>query len=98
MFKAILLTLPEKYLTSEKNEKKVVKHLLLLSSLLACFAVDVMTPLLANEEQVQDADTTIVAGCAFLGSVEGGSFWGEVYLLNMGGILQRKMQEEMRQN
>lgn len=57
-------------------KKKVVKHLLLLSSLLGCFAFEVMTPILANEEQVQDADTATVAGCAFLGSVEGGSFWG----------------------
>lgn len=64
------------HFTKKMMKEKVVRHLWLLPNIFICLALDVMTPVLANEEQVQDADPTIVAGCAFLGSVEGGSFWG----------------------
>jgi hypothetical protein len=60
-------------------KEKGFRDLLLLPSLLTCFVLSMTTPILAGDEQVQDADNTMVAGCAFLGTVEGGSNWGGLF-------------------
>lgn len=56
-------------------KQKVVRYLSFLPSLLVSLALETIFPLLAMA-QVQEADSAIVAGCTFLGYVQGSSGWG----------------------